>query len=252
MNRYPIDEQSFLSLLQKSLRLHYLTLKHTIAFIICITVVKYFAVWIEDLSSSLIFEYVIDFIAACGIAYFFAAALLATHRAFVDQPDTTKNIINKINMRVKPILMTFIIYILGGVIVVLFGKSLGLAIEKFFPNSTNAAGFILLVRIILLMAYIALFYFSFPLSVIDEKPAAQAFYASVVLTEKQKWGVFVSFFIFAITILLLTPATISEYFFSVYHVDIVFDFIVLCIAVPLYINLLLFLINNAKKQVVMN
>src|SRR3990167_515408 len=209
MNRYPIDEQSFLSLLRKSLRLHYLTLKHTIAFIICITVVKYFAVWIEDLSSSLIFQYTIDFIAACGIAYFFAAALLATHYAFVDQPDTTKNIMNKINVRVKPILITFIIYILGGVLVVLFGKSLGLAVEKFFPTSENAAGFILLVRIILL-------------------------------------------FTFAVTVLLLTPATISEYFFSVYHVDIIFDFIVLCVAVPLYINLLLFLIDNAKKQIVMN
>ena len=250
MNRYFDHEMGFSDLFKRSFRLHYLTLKHTIPCILFITIAKYISASLIGLFQNIFVQAVIYIAAIAVIAYFFAVALLETHRSFIDKPQSIRDAIKTVWKRITPIATTFVAYIIGGIIVFIFMQSLLFAAGKIFQPSSNLQLFLWIIKSIFLMVYIAVLYFSFPLTIIDETPVFKAFYNSAVLTEKQKWGVFVLFFIFSAIVLLLTPGTINEYFLSVYHLDILFDFVVLCVAIPLYINLLLLLMHNAKLQVV--
>ncbi|MCX7125130.1 MAG: hypothetical protein NTU49_05130 [Gammaproteobacteria bacterium] len=253
MTRYPMQELSFSELLKRSVRLHYLTLKHTIFCILFMTITKYACILLLGLFLNTYSQDVIYIVAALIMAYFFSAAMLATHNAFNDRPKPINDTLKEIWGRTLQIDTTFIFYVGGIFIVYYFSKLLLLIFDKLFHNllshplSGSDNG--IFISMIFTFVYLAMFYFSFPISVIDKKSAKKAFSESVLLTEKNKWGIFISFGIISITTLLITPGMIQEYFLSMYHLDVLFDFVVLCVAVPLYINLLLFLINDSRVQV---
>ncbi len=250
MNRYLNNEITFSIMLKQAVRLHYLTLKHTIPFILAITIIKYAAVLLASLFSSDYVRDVIYIIAGLGIAYFFAAALLTTHRAFIDKSTTVFDIVSDIAKRIKPIFITLLVYVAGVIAIYYFMQLVLIGVDRLIVDRTSALhGGMAIISAMFCILYAAMFYFSFAIAVIDEKPFHKAFYNSALLSEKEKFSVMVLFIIFFAVIILLTPATISEYLLSSYHLGALFDFVVLCVAVPLYINLLLLTINDAKQQV---
>ncbi|OGT41209.1 MAG: hypothetical protein A3F13_08220 [Gammaproteobacteria bacterium RIFCSPHIGHO2_12_FULL_40_19] len=249
MNRYPDNELSFSDLLKRSIRLHYLTLKHTIFFILVITLIKYLSVLALALTPMPAHK-AVYIIAALIISYFFAAALVAAQRAFLDQSGSMLNALKTIWHRILPIYGTLLIYVIGTIILYYLIDSVTFAVDKLLhePSSSSLHGGSLILMTALMFMYIAMFYFAFPITIIDEKPVHKAFYDSTLMTEKNKFGVLILFLILCSTIVLLIPGAIHEYFLTLYHLDAVFDFIVLCVAGPIYINLLLLLINDSKKQ----
>lgn len=248
MNRYANNETSSGGLLKYGIRLHHLTLKHTIPYLLFMTIAKYVAVLLLALFPNGFVQAIIYIVVIAAIAYFFAAALLATHHAFKDKPVATKDALKLVWQRIMPILITLFVYIVGAIVTYFFVKSILLGVEKLISNqATVMHQGMLLISLLISLVYIMLFYFSFALSVIDKTPFYKAFYDSALLGEKEKMGILFLFLIFGATILLLTPGMISEYFLSMYHLDALFDFVVLCVAGPLYINLLLLLINDAKQ-----
>lgn len=248
MNRYPETELDLSVLLKRSIRLHYLTLKHTIFFILAMTVVKYLSILLLALFPGHLVHIAVYVVAVLLIVYFFAAALLAAQRAFTDQPLSTLDAVKSVWKRILPIYGTFLAYVIGAVVVYHLGNYLVIGVEKLLHESLDVSGITLIISTAFLLVFVAMFYFSFPLSIIDEKPIHQAFYDSVLLTEKNKFGILVLFLILGATLILLIPGAMHEYFLTLYHLDAVFDFVVLCVATPIYINLLLLLINDAKKQ----
>lgn len=249
MKRYTPEVLSLRDTLKRSLRLHYLTLKYTIFCILFITVTKYVSIWCASLFSNVILQFIIYVIATLIIFYFFAVALLATHCVFIDQPQSIRDTMKAIWHRRIPIYTTFIAYIAGAAIIYFLMSHLILSLDKMFHISPMIYAGLLIVMFTLFLIFVALFYFSFALSIIDEKNFQTAFYNSAILTEKNKMGLLMLFCILDATILLVTPKMVHEYFLSVYHLDVVFDFVVLCVAIPLYINLLLFLIHDTKQKV---
>lgn len=249
MNRYPDNELTFSALFKRSMRLHYLTLKHTIFFILGITLLKYFSVLAIAITTGYAHQ-VIYIIAALIILYLFSAALLSAQRAFLDKPESALNAVKTIWRRVLPIYVTLLIYVVGMVILYYLIEYAALAVDKLLhePQSSSLHGGSLILMTAVLFTYIAMLYFAFPLVIIDEKSVGKAFYDSAVLTEKNKAGVLLLILILCATLVLLTPGAVHEYFLSLYHLDAVFDFVVLCVATPIYINLLLLLINDSKQQ----
>lgn len=248
MNRYFTNETSLSALFKRSLRLHYLTLKHSIFCILMLTLIKYLSVIFHTFFNNSYALWIITIVSVLIASYFFAAALLATHRSFNDHPQSIWNAMRTIKQQSVRIYTTFFTYIAGIVAVYYLCELFMMGIAHFVrPSSALHAGAFLFMLTFVLV-FIATFYFSFPLSIIDEKPLKKAFFNSAVLTEKNKVGVLSQFFIIACVFVLMTPGAIHEYFLSVYYLDALFDFVVLCIAVPLYINLLLFIIQDSKLQ----
>src|SRR3990167_1757618 len=250
MNRYPTNELSLRKIVKCSLRLHYLTLKHTIYCILGITLVKYTAVFLMMIFPDVVAQLSFFSIGTLVVIYFFSVALLTTHYAFIDKTQSLTHVFKIVNQRLLPILTTFILYV-GGIIFIFFASKLMTHAlnQLYFHGSlsvTDGGG--MLIVCILLMVYIALFFFSLPIAVIDKKSIKKSFYDSALLTEGNKVGVLILFFLLLTVLILLTTGTIHEYFLSMYHLDIVFDFVVLCVAIPLYINLLLLLIHDSKVQ----
>lgn len=249
MNRYSNTQSLFGELLKKTFRLHYLTLKHTILCILVITVVKYIAAYFNVFTHNLVVDFTVDMIAMFAIVYFFACALSATHAAFTDQPQsfiesiklTWKNGIN--------IFGTYVCYFIGFWIVYWFTQLIAYAIGRIFHEPTVLHGLSLFLIAVVTLMYVAMFCFSYPLAVLEKKPIYQHFYDSILLSEKQRFGILILFIILSVIFFLVTPNSAQEYFLTSYHLEGVFDFVVLCVLMPLFVNLLLFLIADAKIQV---
>lgn len=250
MNRYPNAEASLTQLLKKSFRLHYLTLKHCIFFILLITVVKYGAVLFTLFISNSVLQAIIYSIAGLLMIYLFAAALLSTHEAFMDRSKTFVDTMAEIKKNATNIYATFFAYIIGILCTYGVAKLLGLAIDNLLDKYFSAIhGFTMIFSVTLILMFLAMFLFSYPLAVIESKKIQNAFYDSVVLSDKNKLGIFVLFFILIAIDMLISPAALQEYFLSTYHLGALFDFVVLCVMLPLFINLLLLVIHDSKLQV---
>lgn len=248
MNRYPTEALSVRNLLKLSIRLHYVTLKQVIACVLVITIVKYFCVLLGKLYPVIASQLIISGVAIILTIYFFAAALLAAHRAFIDHPISVGEAIKTIGRKSVKIYTTFFAYFFGTMAVYFFAKFSAMRILKLLHMQTTSSPGVILYMAFLCMLFLALFYFSFPITVIDDKPVHKAFYESALLTEKNKLGILLSVCIFFMAYVLMMPKMLHEHFLVVYHLSALFDFVVLCVSIPLYINLLLLLMNDSKQQ----
>lgn len=250
MNRYPTEVVATRKLLRRAVRLHYLTLKHTIFFLLLITATKYAAVLLIDLVPNLYLDIVIEIIAAVFVVFFFSAALLSTHRSFIDKPfQSNKESLKIIWQEKQKIYATFFIYAIGVVAAYYVAQCIVLLGDKLLhATSPMEHPYVLMIGFVVFAMYVLMFYFSFPLSIIEKKSIPILFRDSVLLGEKNKFGVVFLCCMFAAVILLLTPGMIHEYLLSTYHLDALFDFIVLCVAAPIYFNFLLFMMSDAKVQ----
>lgn len=248
MNRYPTEEMSPRQLLRRSVRLHYLTLKYTILFFLIMVVIKYLALFVLNFIANSYLKILVEIVAAVMIFYCFSATLLTAHQAFIDKPLLSfKHALKRIWFHSREIYATCLIYAAGGIIIYELTILTVFVVAKFtHPINPSTHNIILAVGIILLVMYVSMLYFSVPLAILDQESIWKSFYRSVWLTEKNKVGIFISFSIVGILLLLLTPGMMHEYLLSVYHLDSLFDFVVLCVGAPIYINFLLFLIHDSK------
>lgn len=249
MNRYPKAESNFTQLLKQSFRLHYLTLKHCIFFIFLLTAVKYIAMIFTLFISNGIAQAGVYIVAGLIMLYLFSAALLSTHEAFMDRSITFSDALLGIKKNSLNIYITFLIYLAVVFVAYAIGEILGYVVTKVLNEYlTTTHGVTLLFSTVLLLICLFVFLFSYPLVVIESKKIQNAFYDSLVLSGKCKFGIV---FLFAILIainLLISPRSLQEYFLSTYHLGVLYDFLVLCVMLPLFINLLLLLINDSKLQ----
>lgn len=249
MNRYLDSEASLTQVLYRSFRLHYLTLKHTILCLLAIALIKYLSTYFALMTRNVYVESVIYVISAVFAVYFFSAALLATHRAFIDQPQSFLDSLKVVWEKKFTIFVSFFGYVIGFFIVLFFADLLIAAVNRLFHEPSVLHGFSLLLKLTALLMYLAMFSLAFPLSVIDdEKSFYTAFTKSIVFSEKNKLGIFLLFLMLGITFLLISPQTVQEYFLTMYHLEGVFDFVVLCVLAPLFINALLMIIHDSKLR----
>lgn len=248
MNRYPDKVLSLTEILKRSIRLHYLTLKHTIACILLIAIVKNVAVMGLSLFTSAIMQWIIYLVAAVLIVYFFAVALQATNSAFRDQPKSIMDSMKSAWNNIIQTYLAFFAYVFGAIIVFRITRLLIVAVDKLIHEPSAMHGLVHIIALTLTLLFVAIFYFGFPITIVDEKSMHKSFYDSILLSEKEKLGILMSLLILGAVILLLTPSLVSEYFLSMFHLDALFDFVVLCVALPLFVNSLLLLLSDAKKQ----
>lgn len=248
MNRYPNEVISLSRMFGKSVRLHYLTLKHSILFIFLITVIKFIATLAIQPTTNTYLEWLIIIIATFLIVYCFSAALYGVQAAFKDAPQSIAQNIKFVWQERYRIYSAFWIYVLGAVVLYYVLSLLLLGIEHFFGHLTTIHTTGLIITAALLIVYVSMLYFSYPLTLIDNASLPKALHDSAELTDKNKFSVLTSLVLLFAVILLVTPGMMYEYLLSIYHLNIVFDFIVFSVGIPLYINLLLLIIHDAKLQ----
>ncbi|EKD92032.1 MAG: putative membrane spanning protein [uncultured bacterium] len=248
MNRYPTNPVLMGNLFNRSVRLHYLTLKHTIFYIALIALIKNIVFYLAGLTANFFLDALIFIVGALFIIYFYAAALLATHEAFCDQPQSIKTILLKIKERIFTIYASFILYIVGTIAVYYFVKLILIAAGRLIHEPSAIHGGLLIIGWALIFVYIAIFYFSISLCIIKSTSLKEAFYDSMLQTERVKFNVFVLYAILGAIALLISPVMLHEDFLSTYHLATPFDFVVLCVLAPLYLNLTLLSIHDATLQ----
>ncbi|PIZ03707.1 MAG: hypothetical protein COY58_07685 [Gammaproteobacteria bacterium CG_4_10_14_0_8_um_filter_38_16] len=249
MNRYPDAQTTFAPLLRRSFRLHYLTLKHTIFFILAIAIIKtitsFLMVYMRE-------PYLIDVIAIAGVLialYFFSAALFSTHRAFTDKAVSVMDALRTVWKNGLRIYSALLGYIVGAVATIILMRLLVSGIDRLLHQEIILHNFLILMMIAVSTLYIAIFSLSFPLIVIDSNQSIfKVFHDSVVLSEKNKFGIALLFFLMGMIYTLVSPATLQEYFLTVYHLQGLYDFVVFCVFIPLFINILLMVVHDSKLK----
>lgn len=250
MNRYPREEISLTDIIKKSFRLHYLTLKHIILFILIITLVKYTAMMSAFFISNEIAKTVVYFFAWIIVIYLFSAALFSSHETFMDRSKTFSDALAEIKKNVSNIYGTFFGYIVVILCAYALAKLLMYAAYKILPHYLSPVhGVMLIITATIVLATTFMFFYSYPLAVIDSKKIKNAFYDSLLLSDKNKLGMFSLLAILIAVNMLISPESLQEYFLSTYHLGVLYDLVVLCVMIPLFINLLLLLINDAKLQI---
>lgn len=248
MNCYPTGELGLGQLLKRSLRMHYLSLKYSIFCILLITFVKYLGTTLPFLLNNPYIEWPLYLLSGVAILFLFSAALLATHRAFIDDPKPIGDAIRTIWARKLQIYAVLGAYF-AGIVVLHYIVVAIIAIEDHFFASIAIHGFTLMLLTAILLTFIAMFFFAPSFVVIEEGTFLKVARSSLILGEKNKFGTLVLFLFLFAMVLLLAPNSMHEYYLSTYHLDPLYDFVVLCVLLPLYINFTLFLINDSKQQV---
>lgn len=252
MNRYPTEEISLAQMVKRAFRLHYLTLKNTIFFILLLVFIKYCTAVLSLFFTNAIVHNILSLFTLLMGIFFFSAALYATHESLMDHKKTFFDAFRETKKNALMIYGALLTYIVIIVLGYLIAKLLGMIVVKLisdFQSPIHGVRVILSATIVLMT--VAMFFFVYPLAVIDSKRITKTLYNSLVLSDKSKMGIFCLLFIIIAMDLLISPASMQEYFFSSYHLGVVYDFVVLCVMLPLFINLLLLVINDAKLQLKM-
>lgn len=250
MNRYFETPQKFSVIFGRAVRLHYLSLKYAIIPILLITLVKFLGNSFYQLTENSFARYVIVIVALTLCAYLFAIAFLSAHQAFLDQPNTFLNNTQQIWNEKLPVLISFWLYVGGLTVLYYFLSYVNTGIASLVSSHSPVPGIVNIFIAAILIIYVALFYFLYPLSIIDSKNTLRVNCTrSITLSEKNKYGVIASLFILILMLLLVMPSSVPEYFLAMLHLDIVLDFCVFSVVLPLIINLLLLLIRDSTLRV---
>lgn len=250
MNRYPTHELSLWQLFKQSFRLHYLTLKHSIFFILVLTLVKFGATLLLNYFSNYLVQDAIFFIAILLGVFFFSAALFAAHESFTDHSRKLIDVLTEIKGNLVNIYAAFIAYLAIIVGSNVLANLLNMLVRKLLTNIDSPVyGATTIISLVIILMAIGMFSLIYPLAVIDKKKIRNAFHDSLLLSDRSKFGLLALFFMLIVINLLVSPRALQEYFLSSYYLSPIFDFIVLCVMIPLFINFLLLLINDAKLQV---
>lgn len=250
MYRYSNEEMTFTGVLNHSMRLHYITLKCAILPILLITLVKFISALCSEFFLNPLAQLAIYSVAMILIVYLFLVALLATHYAFTDRSQSILQSFKGIFARWLPILATMVAYFIGMYLLYQFMSVMLYVIDKYVHASSPLHGAIFMITGAFLLVYIAMFSFCVPLCALGNKTILKSFRDSIILTEKNRFGVLMLFLLVGAIFLLISPASVHEYLLATYHLDVVFDFIVLCVGLPLLINWLLLIINDSKQKAV--
>lgn len=249
MNRYPTEQLTLSQTCLRALRLHYLTLRHVVLYVALIALTKNIAVFLMGLyTGNRYVEVIVQLVALILIVAFFAAALLATSRAFDDKATSVSQEWRPTLALLPKVYTALIIYVVGAAIMFFVGDFLVRVVERLVDDHSPVHGATSILGIALLFVYISMTFFLIPVAVTDNLSISQTFYKSISLSEKNKFGIFLLYFILLIIYVLLMPGTLHEAFMSHYHVTVLFDFVALSVMGPFFLNMLLLILNDSKLQ----
>lgn len=247
MNCYPMAELGLGELLKRTVKLHYLSLRYSVFCILLITITKFLGTSLPIFLKNTYLGWGMYIISGLIISFFYFSALLATHRAFTDAPKTIQDAMKTIWDDKKRIYAVFLAYV--GSIVALDYLMIGIIYleDRLFP-SVAVHGITMLLLTAILLSFVAMFFFAHSIAVIEKKSFREIVRSSLILGEKNKFGIFVLFAMLFIVVLLLAPNTMHEYYLSAYHLNPLYDFIVLSVLLPIYLNFTLLIINDSRQQ----
>ena len=250
MITYPAQEQTFSELSMTALRQHYATLKAIFVYLIAFTALKGFYFSALDLSISPYAKIAIHVAVAIIALFLIAAGLLVADRAFKGEPLSFKASFLAALQRLPRAFAFLVLYIAGAYLARYFGWLLLYSIGKLINEQSAVHSAMLLISLIFLAVFMAIFCLMVPLSIVEEKVSVRMVYESIIISGKQKFGILVLFLIVFFSGMFLSPVLFFHKldFVKNYGLGSLVDFIILSIVAPFFINVLLLIINDGKIQ----
>ena len=248
---YPLTQSTFSALFMRSLKSHLLTLKNSFIYLVLFVALKqlyFFAIAMPLGTASLV---MLNILCALLTLFFFSAALLAIDHAFKGQPISFGRAFVIALNRTPKVYLATILFLLGSYITFYFGRFLIIAVGKLIQDQSAVHSAMLLVSLIMVAVFVAMFCLALPLSAIEKKPLWPTFFESLYLSDKLKFGIFMLFFIGYWLSIFMSPVLFfhASAFVKQYDLGWAVDLLLIFIVGPIFLNLLLLLINDGKIQV---
>jgi len=246
---YPREEISLLKMFKLSFRFHLNTLRYALFPILFLAFCSLFFRQADNFIANATAILALKYLSIVIFFFFFSAALYNAHQFILNTPCEIKEGLKK-TVRFFPKALAVLLLYLVGIKAITFGMHFfKQGVLYLDPSAGNTIiGLLVIIKVTMILLFIFMFAFSYPLVAIDQTSISKSFYNSILLSEKNKFGVLILFFIIAlITSFLNNPGKIAT-FFQTYHLMPVYDLFILFIFIPCLINLLLLMINDSKRQ----
>lgn len=247
---YPTEEVNLSKMFRLSFRQHFLAVKYLFLPILLLLFAKplFQSLDVASLNPYLLLasKYFYFFI----FILLFSPGLLSVHAALNNQHQSYLASARIIMKNFFNIFGAIFCYFLGFVLIALAMHFLMKGIRFFDPNAPHEIKlFLLLVEFSGTLIFLCMFFFSYALSIIDQTNILKSFRNSMMLSEKNKFGIFVLLFIISMLYSLIKGGADQIDFIQAHHLILAYDFFALIVFVPLFANLLLLLVNDSKKQI---
>ncbi|OGT33915.1 MAG: hypothetical protein A3C44_02660 [Gammaproteobacteria bacterium RIFCSPHIGHO2_02_FULL_39_13] len=247
MSYYPERALGFSNLTKIAFRFYLVTLKQAAPFIFLIVLVKQFCAAFEVVYKTGLPNVITNTVTVAIIIFLLSAIILSAHRAFSETVGSFLKIFVDTVKNTPRIFITTVFFIVGCIgfygLIELAHKGL----HQLFPAPSAIHGVMLFILTIISLVYVFMFILSVPLVVIQQCGIFKSFLRSALLSEKNITGVIVLFFFSLLLISFISKGLVlREYFVPIYYLDVVYDFVVLCIGIPLLTNILLLVLHDSE------
>lgn len=249
---YPSKPLTYFRILLKSLRHHPIVLKQTILLIAVMVIVKDLFIYLGGLPSNIYLRWLFMVLISVVLIYLWSVMLYLTSELFSARVISLQSAIQRVNKRLLQIYGCCLTYVIGAALLVAFANFLLLIAKRYdadIPLVMESLWVVVLGGIPTLV-YLISCLFALPIVIMEDVGVFAAFNQSRRLVKRRWFGVFGVYMIFLITMLLTSPNTIHAHLLRHYHIEVLFDFVVLCVMLPIFTNAVLFMLNDLRLKFV--
>ena len=250
MNLYPSRPKDVIDLLGDTFKRYGKVLKAILPLILLAAVVKDVYLYLGGMPKNHIWHIVVVVVIALIEIYLWSAALYSANTILKGEPEklsaVCKTIYNKSSSIYAGIfalvlvlcLIFFVGYLISNVVILLLAKK---AIVR-------GLSYLIFIGLPAMFALV-LFFFTVPLLILEKMNVWPAFRESVRLVWYRYWlHAFIPYAAIVISMLIMSPATKHGAWLLSYHLNFIFDVIILALIAPLIINFTLLSLNDLRLR----
>lgn len=234
----------------KSLRQYGPVLKKIILIILIAVLIKNSYLYLGGMPTTNWLRYLIEIMITIVIGYFVFVGLYMTNKVINHQSFSFIDALKQSWPLVIQAYLASIIYIIMFVILYFLAHFILHLIRPTGLNAPLYRGLVyFFVTSLPFLLFIVFSFFTIPLIIIDEVGVLAAFITSFRLIGSKNWlNSFGLYVIFVLIFLIVDPYTRHGEFLARYHLNALFDFIILSIALPLFYSMIVFTLNDLKVR----
>lgn len=236
---YPSTVSDFDQLFSLSCRHWFKTLRQIFLYIVIFVGLLALAVHIP---MHKVFHILLEMIITVIALFLFSMALYRADALLKQQPVSFMQASKVIIQRILKVLAAVLIFVISIILIALLVK--WVMFSLFRLEGAIAVLGLTLIGGLPIMAGLIFFYFTVPLIAVDNESLWMAFYRSADLTQQNWLYVFGLYTGMIVILIALLPYTLHAHWLKTYYLMEVFNLSVLCLLLPLLINMTLFIMRS--------
>ncbi len=252
MIHLPNTPRMFMELFGLAVRYHFAAFRKMVWLIIFLVIVKDAYIYLDGMPNNLYWYSVVGIVMGLLSINFLVAVLYTSHCVLNNEPIDWRNALGDTFSRMGRVILAMTFFILLPAVLFVLAEWIGRLViaGNVHPYRYSGLVVILAVGVPVMIAYLY-YFFTVPLIVTKNYSLWQAFQQAFALVGRQWRDLARVFGIYAVGMiiwLLISPNTLHGHFIKMYKISALFDFIILGISLPIWMNFIILMANDLKLR----